>query len=209
MNLPACSRDAWRWWALTGGIWLAALLPGFLVRFPLPPTASLVTPAWWLSFSGSKYGLPLVGLPALLFIGLGAAFNEHLLKPWMNEPRPNIRWLASQASGPVLPEGTKAFYRIPGKEARSSRLQRRLAQSGLALPPLLSGHWIAETGFSFPSGHAFATAALGGWFLYWMLCWRRRLWLVPVIGLWGAGVGWSRLVLGVHDPGDVVGRIRW
>ncbi len=222
MSHPVCCPAAWRQWAVLSGVWLLALLPAFFFSFPLPPHASLVESAWWLSLSGSKYGLPFVGLlllflvarnrqelvllvlPALLFVGLGAAFNEHLLKPWMNEPRPDIEWLSSEEAGPVLPEGAEAFYRIQGKAARSSRLESRLAQSGLVLAPRLAGHWIAETGFSFPSGHAFAAAALGGWFLFWMLCWQRRRWLSPLIVLWSVGVSWSRLMLGVHRPEDVL-----
>ena len=217
-----CRPRAWRHWLLLTGLWVLALLPAFFLRLPLPPDGAWVAPALWLSFSGSKYGLPLVALslflvlarnrgelyllvlPALLFLVLGAAFNEHLLKPWMNQPRPNIEWLGSRAGGPVLAEGAAAFYRIEGKAARSRHLAEQLARSDLALPRDLSRHWIDETGFSFPSGHAFASAALGGWLLFWMLCWRRRTWLVSGVVLWGVGVSWSRLVLGVHRPQDVL-----
>ena len=212
-------RRAWWGWM---GLLLLGLLPALWLRFPLPPDSALVELAWWVSLSGSKYGIPLVGLllllvlrpgrrelprlvlPALLFLGVGAAFNEHLLKPWLNQPRPDIRWLASPASGPVLPEGAEAFYRLPDKTARSRRLAHRLAVAGPALPPRVAEHWIEETGFSFPSGHAFASAALAGWFTLWVLCLGRRSWLLPLLVAWSLSVAWSRLVLGVHRPEDVL-----
>lgn len=218
----ASSRQIWSGWLWLAGTWLLALLPAFFLRFPLPPEGALVAPAWWVSLSASKYGLPVTAvlllllarvkrrelaglvLPVLILIGFGAAFNEHLFKPFVGEPRPHIEWLSSPAAGPVLVQGAEAFYRLPDKAVRSERLSLRLRQSGLELPALLVGHWIEETGYSFPSGHAFASAALGGWFMLWLLRTRRHRWLLLPLGLWVVAVGYSRLLLGVHYPWDVL-----
>ena len=64
--------------------------------------------------------------------------------------------------------------------------------------------WVSrrpEHTYSFPSGHAMDTAALAA-ALYFAPPFMRRAW-VPA-SLFAAGVGWSRLYLGVHFPSDVL-----
>jgi undecaprenyl-diphosphatase len=63
--------------------------------------------------------------------------------------------------------------------------------------------------FSFPSGHAFTAVVLYGALLYggwirWSANWRRGL-LALATGLLIGTIGWSRLVLRVHYPTDVLG----
>jgi undecaprenyl-diphosphatase len=63
--------------------------------------------------------------------------------------------------------------------------------------------------FSFPSGHAFTAVVLygalsyGGW-IRWSANWSRGL-LALATGLLIGTIGWSRLVLRVHYPTDVLG----
>ena len=63
--------------------------------------------------------------------------------------------------------------------------------------------------FSFPSGHAFTAVVLygalsyGGW-VRWSANWSRGL-LALATGLLVGTIGWSRLVLRVHYPTDVLG----
>lgn len=67
----------------------------------------------------------------------------------------------------------------------------------------------AETGFSFPSGHATLAAAFYGFLIY--LVWRMmppglaRTAAVCILGLLIAVVAFSRLYLGVHYLSDVLG----
>ncbi|MFE1174295.1 phosphatase PAP2 family protein [Streptomyces sp. NPDC058773] len=64
------------------------------------------------------------------------------------------------------------------------------------------------TGYAFPSGHA-TTSALAAGILAWGIARRARpavarTWCA-VLALWAAGVGLTRVYLGVHWPGDVLG----
>ena len=69
-------------------------------------------------------------------------------------------------------------------------------------------HIASAAGASFPSGHATtsATAALTAIVLTWPRLAERWRWIVAVgASLVAVAVGFSRLVLGVHYPSDVVG----
>ncbi|QGU01034.1 Putative undecaprenyl-diphosphatase YbjG [Corynebacterium kalinowskii] len=62
-----------------------------------------------------------------------------------------------------------------------------------------SGGAIAESSYSFPSGHATAAAALAGLLI---LVWP-RWWAISTGVLLALLVGWSRVHLGVHRPVDI------
>lgn len=66
------------------------------------------------------------------------------------------------------------------------------------------GAVLVEQGFSFPSGHTMANAALG--VALGLIFWKSRAgWPVAVLGLvWAVVVGVSRNYLGVHYPTDVL-----
>jgi membrane-associated phospholipid phosphatase len=63
---------------------------------------------------------------------------------------------------------------------------------------------VTETSFSFPSGHAMASAALALSFAY--IAWRKgyRAVIAVSAALYVAVIGFSRLYLGVHYPTDIL-----
>ncbi len=151
-----------------------------------------------------------IAVVVLLAVGMGiAGINEFGVKPVFAEPRPNIEALAASGLlGATFPDG-ESFYETTGGKG-----ERRQLLAGLLPGPEQLGttervrdHWIHETGYSFPSGHstsatAMATiaavlgaAALGGW---------RRVIALYCVPVWALLVGYSRVLLEVHRPIDVL-----
>lgn len=64
--------------------------------------------------------------------------------------------------------------------------------------------FVAETSYSFPSGHAMGSAALAFTIVY--LCWRKpyRRYVVLLAALYVVAIGVSRVYLGAHFPSDVI-----
>ena len=141
----------------------------------------------------------------LLFLALGAALNEHVVKPSFGVARPDIVELSSRGLLTMTPEG---FYALPDKAARSARLRALLGPSALErlpMDPVVREHWIAETGFSFPSGHSTASVLVAAFFLciaITVLRGRRRYFFYALIP-WAVSVCWARTVLRVHRPVDI------
>ncbi|MEM7039027.1 MAG: phosphatase PAP2 family protein, partial [Bacteroidota bacterium] len=54
---------------------------------------------------------------------------------------------------------------------------------------------------SFPSGHATSIATGGVFFAYFLGQWRK--WLIPVIGVFTVALCFTRVIIGVHFPGDI------
>lgn len=183
--------------------------------------------AYWVSYSASISGAPLVVLLMLLllitrkgnsfqqgwkefsitlliitfFIGGGAWLNEHIVKPYMEVPRPNITWLTNHTD-----LTTNEFYAVGDKEARSMALIALLNNNEVvALSPRIRAHWIEETGYSFPSGHAFSAMFVATFFLMLAstLLTSKRRWLFYALLPWAVAVCYSRPILRVHTPLDI------
>lgn len=152
----------------------------------------------------------IIGCLLLVALGLVSILNEHVIKPGFHIFRPNILQLASNPSTqPALKISAAAFYQLPDKDARSDYLSGILNAAdynGPELQPLLKHHWIEETGYSFPSGHTTAAMALASFFLALGLTRFQGRQLIPylILPLWALLVAWSRTVLQVHTPMDVL-----
>jgi len=185
--------------------------------------------AWaasWLTELGGIYGAPFVTvlvagiyltrpglspaarrrqagvLCATLVVILGALawLNEFVIKPGFGQPRPNIVELADAGRLGMTPA---AFYALGDKEARRAYLAR------LRLPEVPAGVralWDRETGYSFPSGHSLFAMTLATCFAclgLWALEGPRR-WALLLLLPWALAVCYTRPLLRVHTPTDVL-----
>jgi len=179
--------------SLLGIPWLALLMTGLLVGRPGVPKQRRAAEASVL----------LAAL--LLVLAGGACLNEHFIKPALAVARPDIIELADAgALGMTIEE----FYALEDKPSRSGHLRKVLEAEGLdavALHPWIREHWIAETGFSFPSGHSFAAMTFATFFLAMGLVHLEGPRLAPFYLLlpWAVMVCCSRTILRVHSATDV------
>ena len=159
---------------------------------------------------GRSADMMVIASLLLVALGLVSILNEHVIKPGFHVFRPNILQLADNPPAqPALKISAAAFYELPDKDTRSSYLSGILNAAdynGPELQPLLKHHWIEETGYSFPSGHTTAAMALASFFLALALTRFRGRQLIPYLMLpfWALMVAWSRTVLQVHTPADVL-----
>jgi phosphatidylglycerophosphatase B len=202
------------------------VLPALLVGWP-DLDGTLAKVAWVMAESGSRTGLPVLLVAALVVLGTrpggrpmlevpivtfvlaivlggGVVLNEFVIKPAFAIPRPNIVHLSEAGALDATPE---FFYAMGDRTARSKALAPALDHPDApALAPEVRDHWLAETGWSFPSGHAMVSTgvavSLAILALAWVGGWRRRVLFIFV--LWAIGVCWSRVLLGVHTPVDLV-----
>ncbi|TPE42468.1 phosphatase PAP2 family protein [Pontibacter mangrovi] len=139
----------------------------------------------------------------LLLLGSTAALNEYGVKPLLHQARPSHVFLLGEAQSPLLAE----FYRKPVPE-RQAYLEHYLQENAgqyAGISPLVLAHWVAESGYSFPSGHsqnAFLLATMLAFWLCGQLPARRRGWCLLPLG-WALLVCLSRVALGVHSELDV------
>ncbi|MXP66180.1 phosphatidylglycerophosphatase B [Pantoea sp. Nvir] len=126
---------------------------------------------------------------------LTGQYANSYIKDQVQEARPYIVWLEHNHG-----LDNREFYHLTHKE-RSQYVDQLLASAQIQ-PFWLRQHWIFETGFAFPSGHTlFATS----WILLMVgLLWPRRHYItIGIVGFWTIAVMISRLLLGMHWPGDL------
>ena len=176
-------------WLLVVALLIVVSRPGVSTRRRLMETGTLVV--------------------AMLIVAVSiTVLNEHGLKPAFASARPNIEALAeSGALGPEFPDG-EALYEVGDKDDRREVLRRLLPNiNAPSLSHSVRDHWAHETGYSFPSGHAISAAtfasAIAVLGLFWLQGWRRQLAMV-VLPIWAVLIAYSRVLLDVHRPIDVV-----
>jgi membrane-associated phospholipid phosphatase len=136
-----------------------------------------------------------------------ALFNEYVLKRIVAEPRPSLVRLAEAG---LIPD-PQAFARLD-EDGRRDFLASRLggaatpgAAAALSIHPVVLAHWILETGYTFPSGHALNAFMAAVLFLGGAVAnpTPRRRGLAGAMLGWAAAVALTRVLLEVHRPVDV------
>jgi len=144
----------------------------------------------------------VVALPAFALV------NERWVKPTWNVPRPAHRALADAGYIADL----QSFYGLaPADRHRAlapledPAVARQAAQR-LHIDPRILAQWVHEVSSTFPSGHAWnAFLALSFFILVTARRPTRRATLLSVVVVaWACGVAWSRVLLSVHRPVDVI-----
>ncbi|MFC2079127.1 phosphatase PAP2 family protein [Candidatus Bipolaricaulota bacterium] len=201
--LPGIRLDTtfsvWLYWltgtaGVTGAILIGLALVGLLVlRAPLSRRRCLWETAVHITVLG-------------FLLGGGVLANEHLIKASLAVHRPNIVQLAAED---VLGMSTEELYSSMDKEERRRYLYQVLTDPDFDAIPLSANvrdHWIHEAGYSLPSGHTFTAMLLATYFLAMgaVFVGKQRRWILYLLPGWAGLVAWTRVLLGVHRPEDVV-----
>lgn len=223
------------WWILPASallflpIFVDRLDPAAEPWFDLTGTPALI--AWLFAESGQTFGIVTIAAGLLVVLatqpgpsrrsGLatvtvmiavsvlalygGKLLNDHVVKPAIGVARPDI---VQMAEVDVLGMDVDSFYELT-VEGRSEYLDTIKTETGfgdLVMRPEVRDHWVKETAFSRPSGHALASMTFATFYLSMALSftsgWRR--WPFYLLVPWAVCVSLSRPFLRVHWPADIL-----
>ncbi|WP_259655971.1 phosphatase PAP2 family protein [Shewanella colwelliana] len=200
----------------------AMLLLTHTAMFPLISLNSFQAEGlYWLTSSGTApFGvltvLVLLGLcfrqipkahflPLFITVSISMvstlALNQ-FLKPYFSEPRPNAQLLHQQQLLNI-----NEFYQLAPAQRKpvinDAVNQFTTDPHDVQLSPLIANHWRNEVGFAFPSGHTLFAVTLSMVMSYFLLLSGQYL-LPSLLCLWSLGMGFSRMLLGMHWSQDVL-----
>lgn len=136
-----------------------------------------------------------------LMAAMGSAFvTKSVAKQYFKEPRPYVIWLADEGR---LTDSNSFYAQLP--LLRELMLADSLSDfSEDEIPKWLKLHWQDEVSYSFPSGHSIAAMTIASFYCLLLLYRRRAKWLIAGLSVWAVGVCYSRLLLGLHWPVDIL-----
>ena len=136
-----------------------------------------------------------------LMAAMGSAFvTKSVAKQYFKEPRPYVIWLAEQGR---LTDSNRFYAQLPltREQWLSDSLKSMLEEE---VPTRLKLHWQDEVSYSFPSGHSIAAMTIASFYCLLFAYRRRSYWLIAGLSLWAVSVCYSRLLLGLHWPIDIL-----
>lgn len=135
---------------------------------------------------------------------------NHSLKSYFAEPRPNVTWLSQQPNSTLDLTHFYQHNEPQRREVMAATIQQYQSQTGTlsSQPPVavsshLLQHWVHEVGYAFPSGHTIFATTLVLTASYYLL-FSGAIGLNIGLFLWGAAMGISRMILGMHWSQDVL-----
>lgn len=144
-------------------------------------------------------------VPLLLTVSLSMVSSlglNHFLKSYFSEPRPNAQLMADKHLLDL-----NEFYRLEAVQRKPIMTEAIKLYSTAPNNPQLSSsvanHWRNEVGFAFPSGHTLFAVTLSMVMSYFLLLGGHYL-LPSLLWLWSLGMGFSRMLLGMHWSQDVL-----
>lgn len=160
---------------------------GFLITLAVLLLAGLT-----LKMTPAQQWAKLWQLAVILVIGFAAKTG---LKQLTESPRPYTELLTYQL---LIPKPAH-FY-----DLTVSQQDSLIEQVSTQVSPWRTQHWLGETDYSFPSGHtifvAICLVCFGGMFIE-----HKRYAWAGLLLVWGLGVAYSRLWIGMHRPIDLIG----
>lgn len=136
-----------------------------------------------------------------LMVALGSAFvTKSVAKQYFKEPRPYVIWLAEEGR---LTNSNNFYAQLPlTREQWLSDSLKSMPEE--EVPKWLKLHWQDEVSYSFPSGHSIAAMTIASFYCLLFAYRRRSNWLIAGLSLWAVAVCYSRLLLGLHWPIDIL-----
>lgn len=150
-----------------------------------------------------KEFLKIVLMLAIL-LSVFAYLNEHLIKPALAISRPSHSYILKQSNSTAKID---SLYNL-AEENRRQFFQGLIATDTLHFKTVdqrVLDHWVAEAGYSFPSGHSFNAFLLAGILAFKLgRSKERKIRLLAGIPLlWAGLVALSRVAIGAHSALDV------
>ena len=136
-----------------------------------------------------------------IMAALGSSFiTKSVAKQYFKEPRPYVLWLAEEGR---LADSNKFYAQLPLiREMWIADSVRGFSEE--EVPNWLKLHWQDEVSYSFPSGHSIAAMTIASFYCLLFAYRRRSTWLVGGLSVWAVAVCYSRLLLGLHWPVDIL-----
>jgi phosphatidylglycerophosphatase B len=197
----ACSPNSW-WCAIAYGFTNSGGPVGFLILLLLTGLGYAST-AVTTKEKVAVFFKSIISLA--VFFGILAFVNEHYTKHILKAQRPSHVYMLNQTG---LSRTIDSLYQLD-KAERQEFFRDLVNNNSLKfkqIDPDIQDHWIAEAGFSFPSGHTF-NAFLFAMILAYAIYFNRgrprwrNLFFIPFA--WAVTVGISRVAMGAHTAFDV------